>query len=98
MHGPAYDSKSVGVDKMAADMAVDFAGTPVCTVSIWMGGVLLTDHCAVPSTDARMSCQRPSPNTPDPEFTGQLIDTLYRGQFCRTRPGTHGHRRRIAER
>ena len=43
MHGPAYGAQKAGVDKMAADMAVDFAGTPVCTVSIWMG-VLLTDR------------------------------------------------------
>ncbi|WP_062890909.1 SDR family NAD(P)-dependent oxidoreductase, partial [Mycobacterium avium] len=37
MHGPAYGAQKAGVDKMAADMAVDFRGTGVATVSIWMG-------------------------------------------------------------
>jgi NAD(P)-dependent dehydrogenase (short-subunit alcohol dehydrogenase family) len=43
MHGPAYGAQKAGIDKMAADMAVDFAGTGVCTVSIWMG-ILLTER------------------------------------------------------
>ncbi len=42
MHGPAYGAQKAGVDKLAADMAVDFDGTGVCTVSIWMG-ILLTE-------------------------------------------------------
>ena len=43
MHGPAYGAQKAGVDKLAADMAVDFAGTGVTTVSIWMG-ILLTEE------------------------------------------------------
>ena len=43
MHGPAYGAQKAGVDKMAADMAVDFRGTGVATVSIWMG-ILLTER------------------------------------------------------
>jgi NAD(P)-dependent dehydrogenase (short-subunit alcohol dehydrogenase family) len=42
MHGPAYGAQKAGIDKMAADMAVDFRGTGVATVSIWMG-ILLTE-------------------------------------------------------
>jgi NAD(P)-dependent dehydrogenase (short-subunit alcohol dehydrogenase family) len=42
MHGPAYGAQKAGVDKLAADMAVDFDGTGVCTLSIWMG-ILLTE-------------------------------------------------------
>ena len=42
MHGPAYGAQKAGIDKLAADMAVDFAGTGVATVSIWMG-ILLTE-------------------------------------------------------
>lgn len=37
MHGPAYGAQKVGVDKFAADMAVDFEHKGVCCVSIWMG-------------------------------------------------------------
>ncbi len=43
MHGPAYGAQKAGVDKMAADMAVDFRDTGVATVSIWMG-ILLTER------------------------------------------------------
>ncbi|HTM86393.1 MAG TPA: SDR family NAD(P)-dependent oxidoreductase, partial [Mycobacterium sp.] len=42
MHGPAYGAQKAGVDKLAADMAVDFRDTAVSTVSIWMG-ILLTE-------------------------------------------------------
>src|SRR5215204_1860225 len=37
MHGPAYGAQKAGVDKMAADMAIDLRDTGVATVSIWMG-------------------------------------------------------------
>ena len=39
--GPAYGAHKAGVDKMAADMAVDFrnAGSNVAAVSIWMGAL-----------------------------------------------------------
>jgi NAD(P)-dependent dehydrogenase (short-subunit alcohol dehydrogenase family) len=39
--GPAYGAHKAGVDKMAADMAVDFkdAGADVAAVSIWMGSL-----------------------------------------------------------
>ncbi len=43
MHGPAYGAQKAGIDKMAADMAVDFRGTGVATLSIWMG-ILLTER------------------------------------------------------
>lgn len=37
MHGPAYGAQKAGVDKLAADMAVDFEGTGVSAVSLWLG-------------------------------------------------------------
>jgi NAD(P)-dependent dehydrogenase (short-subunit alcohol dehydrogenase family) len=39
--GPAYGAHKAGLDKMAADMAVDFkdAGVGVAAVSIWMGSL-----------------------------------------------------------
>jgi NAD(P)-dependent dehydrogenase (short-subunit alcohol dehydrogenase family) len=39
--GPAYGAHKAGMDKMAADMAVDFAdaGSGVAAVSIWMGSL-----------------------------------------------------------
>ena len=37
MHGPAYGAQKAGVDKLAADMAVDFEETNVAAVSLWLG-------------------------------------------------------------
>ena len=37
MHGPAYGAQKAGVDKLAADMAVDLENTGVAAVSLWLG-------------------------------------------------------------
>ncbi len=80
MHGPAYGgAQKAGVDKMAADMAVDFRGTGVATVSIWMGGILLTDklRSAFDGGDPD-ALTKFAEQAETPEFTGHLIDALYR--------------------
>lgn len=83
MHGPAYGAQKAGVDKMAADMAVDLAGTSVSTVSIWMG-ILLTERMRrafggdteAPASPASLASFAEHAETP--QFTGRLIDALYR--------------------
>ena len=87
MHGPAYGAQKAGVDKMAADMAVDFRGTPVCTVSIWMG-ILLTERMrrAFGGNDAALASFAEHAETP--QFTGRLIDALYRDPDL---PALSGH-------
>lgn len=77
MHGPAYGAQKAGVDKMAADMAVDFAGTPVSTVSIWMG-VLLTERMQRALEGRPDTLAAFAENAETPQFTGRLIDALYR--------------------
>ena len=77
MHGPAYGGQKAGVDKMAADMAVDFAGTPVSTVSIWMG-VLLTERLRRAFGDNAEALAAFTEHAETPQFTGRLIDALYR--------------------
>ena len=77
MHGPAYGAQKAGVDKMAADMAVDFAGTPVATVSIWMG-ILLTDRMRRAFGDNAEALAGFAAHAETPQFTGRLIDALYR--------------------
>ena len=37
MHGPAYGAQKTGLDKFAADMAVDFENVNVATISLWLG-------------------------------------------------------------
>lgn len=77
MHGPAYGAQKAGVDKMAADMAVDFRGTSVATVSIWMG-ILLTEKLVGAFAGQPEALARTAEHAETPEFTGHLIDALYR--------------------
>ncbi|BBY29309.1 SDR family NAD(P)-dependent oxidoreductase [Mycolicibacterium sediminis] len=77
MHGPAYGAQKAGVDKMAADMAVDFAGTPVATASIWMG-ILLTEKFRRAFDGLPGALARTAEHAETPEFTGYVIDALYR--------------------
>ncbi len=75
MHGPAYGAQKAGVDKMAADMAVDFRGTGVATVSIWMG-ILLTDRLRAAFDGKADALAAFAEQAETPEFTGYLIDAL----------------------
>ncbi|KUI37360.1 short-chain dehydrogenase [Mycobacterium sp. IS-1496] len=77
MHGPAYGAQKAGVDKMAADMAVDFGGTPVHTVSIWMG-ILLTEKLRGAFDGNPEGLAAMAEHAETPEFTGYVIDALYR--------------------
>ena len=76
MHGPAYGAQKAGVDKMAADMAVDFGDTGVATVSIWMG-ILLTDKMLSAFQGQPAALAGFAEQAETPEFTGHLIDALY---------------------
>lgn len=86
LHGPAYGAQKAGVDKMAADMAVDFAGTGVSTVSIWMG-ILLTERLRRSFGDNAEALAGFAEHAETPEFTGRLIDALYRDPEVATLTG-----------
>jgi NAD(P)-dependent dehydrogenase (short-subunit alcohol dehydrogenase family) len=77
MHGPAYGAQKAGVDKMAADMAVDFRGTPVRAVSIWMG-ILLTEKMRSAFDGRPEALAAMAEHAETPQFTGRVIDALYR--------------------
>ena len=77
MHGAAYGAQKAGVDKMAADMAVDFRGTAVSTVSIWMG-ILLTERMRAAFAGNPQALAAFAEHAETPEFTGRIIDALYR--------------------
>jgi NAD(P)-dependent dehydrogenase (short-subunit alcohol dehydrogenase family) len=76
MHGPAYGAQKAGVDKLAADMAVDFDGSGVCTVSIWMG-ILLTEKLRRAFDGHPGALAKTAEHAETPEFTGRVIDALY---------------------
>jgi NAD(P)-dependent dehydrogenase (short-subunit alcohol dehydrogenase family) len=77
MHGAAYGAQKAGVDKFAKDMAVDLRPFDVAAVSIWMG-MLKTERTA------RVIAEHPeqyagfSDLAESPQFTGRLVDALYR--------------------
>jgi len=62
---------------MAAGMAVDFAGTGVSTVSLWMG-VLLTERMRRAFDGNPEALEAFAEHAETPQFTGRLIDALYR--------------------
>ena len=76
MHGPAYGAQKAGVDKMAADMAVDFRHTGVTTVSIWMG-ILLTERFRSAFDGHPEALAETANHAETPQFTGHLINALY---------------------
>ncbi|MDP7701223.1 MULTISPECIES: SDR family NAD(P)-dependent oxidoreductase [unclassified Mycobacterium] len=76
MHGPAYGAQKAGVDKMAADMAVDFRGTGVATVSIWMG-ILLTEKLRAAFAGKPEALTKTAEHAETPEFTGYLLDAVF---------------------
>ena len=76
MHGPAYGAQKAGTDKMAADMAVDFHGTGVATVSIWMG-ILLTERMRRLFDGNPDALEGFAAHAETPEFTGHLIDAMF---------------------
>jgi NAD(P)-dependent dehydrogenase (short-subunit alcohol dehydrogenase family) len=76
MHGPAYGAQKAGVDKLAADMAVDFRGTGVATVSIWMG-ILLTERLQRAFDGKPEAYAETVKHAETPQFTGRLINALF---------------------
>jgi NAD(P)-dependent dehydrogenase (short-subunit alcohol dehydrogenase family) len=76
MHGPAYGAQKAGVDKLAADMAVDFSGTGVAAVSIWMG-ILLTEKFRRAFDGHPQALAKTAEQAETPEFTGHLLNALY---------------------
>jgi len=74
--GPAYGVPKAGIDKMAADMAIDFKGTGIAAVSVWMGS-LLTGRVRdiVARNPEKLGHIFDTAETP--EFTGHVISRLY---------------------
>jgi NAD(P)-dependent dehydrogenase (short-subunit alcohol dehydrogenase family) len=74
--GPSYGVHKAGMDKMAADMAVDFGEFGIAAVSIWMG-ILLTERLknVIASDQEKFGRMRDIAETP--ELTGHLIWSLF---------------------
>jgi len=76
VYGPAYGAHKAGMDKFAADMAVDLKESNVAVMSIWMGA-LLTDRLRMVIASDRAKYRHLEGVTETPEFTGHIIWALY---------------------
>lgn len=74
--GPAYGAHKAGMDKFAADMAVDFKDYNVAALSIWMG-TLLTDRLRMVIASDREKFGHLERAAETPEFTGHVVWALY---------------------
>jgi NAD(P)-dependent dehydrogenase (short-subunit alcohol dehydrogenase family) len=76
VYGPAYGAHKAGMDKFAADMALDFKDFGVAAVSLWMGAVL-TDRLkgVIEADPEKFGYLRDTCETA--EFSGHVIWALY---------------------
>jgi len=74
VYGPAYGAHKAGMDKFAADMAVDFRPFGVSAVSIWMGVVLTERVQQIIDSGPELAYLGDIAETP--EFTGHVIAAL----------------------
>lgn len=77
-HGAAYGAAKAGTDKMMADMAVDLAPHDVAAVSLWPGFILTDAVRAMPPEHIPDDLRAMLPHWETPEFTGLVIEALYR--------------------
>jgi NAD(P)-dependent dehydrogenase (short-subunit alcohol dehydrogenase family) len=76
MHGAAYGAQKAGVDKLAADMAVDFKDFNVATASIWMG-MLMTERSKKAIAEHPEMYGQLAEMAETPEYTGHVIAAMY---------------------
>ena len=77
-HGAAYGAAKAGTDKMMADMAVDLAPHGVAAISLWPGFILTDAVRAMPPEHLPEDLRAMLPQWETPEFTGLVIEALYR--------------------
>jgi NAD(P)-dependent dehydrogenase (short-subunit alcohol dehydrogenase family) len=75
MHGPAYGAQKAGVDKLAADMAVDFEGRGVTALSLWLGPQL-TERTRLVGERHGEQYQAFLAQAETPQFNGRVIHAL----------------------
>ncbi|MGH8352727.1 MAG: SDR family NAD(P)-dependent oxidoreductase [Pseudomonas sp.] len=75
MHGPAYGAQKAGCDKLAADMAVDFEGTGVAALSLWLGPQL-TERTRIAGENHGEQYQAFLAQAETPQFNGRVLHAL----------------------
>lgn len=77
-HGPVYGAAKAGTDKMSFDMAVDLRPYDVASVSIWPGFILSEMLKSIPREHLPPHVAADLPNFETPDFTGLVIERLWR--------------------
>jgi NAD(P)-dependent dehydrogenase (short-subunit alcohol dehydrogenase family) len=77
-HGPAYGAAKAGTDKMMSDMAIELAPHGVAAVSIWPGFILTEMIKSIPAEHLPDDFREQLAQWEHPEFTGLVLDALYR--------------------
>jgi len=77
MHGPAYGAQKAGVDKLAADMAVDLEDFGVAAVSLWLGPQL-TERTRVAGRLRADQYAELLAVAETPQFNGRIVEALSR--------------------
>jgi NAD(P)-dependent dehydrogenase (short-subunit alcohol dehydrogenase family) len=75
MHGPAYGAQKAGIDKLAADMAIDFEGQGVAALSLWLGPQL-TERTKIAGEQHGEQYQAFLADAETPQFNGRVIHAL----------------------
>jgi NAD(P)-dependent dehydrogenase (short-subunit alcohol dehydrogenase family) len=75
MHGPAYGAQKAGLDKFAADMAVDLAPHGVAALSLWLGPQL-TERTAAAGRSRPEQYAAFLQQAETPQFNGRIIHAL----------------------
>jgi len=76
VYGPVYGAHKAGMDKFAADMAVDLRDFNVAALSIWMGALMGERLQMVIASDPEKYAHL-ADRTETPEFTGHVIWGIY---------------------
>lgn len=76
MHGPAYGAQKAGIDKFAADMGVDFRGTGLIAVSLWMGP-LVTERSRRSLEERPEQYSEFMRDAETPEFNGRVLRAIH---------------------
>ena len=75
MHGPAYGAQKAGLDKFAADMAVDLAAYGVAALSLWLGPQR-TERTAAAGRSRPEQYAAFLEQAETPQFNGRIIHAL----------------------
>lgn len=75
MHGPAYGAQKAGVDKLAADMAIDFEGLGVAALSLWLGPQL-TERTRIAGEQHGEQYRAFLADAETPQFNGRVMHAL----------------------